>query len=272
MTLTVAALLVASSVGLQAPGAKFDPAEPLQPAALEFFLTRLAEKSKLTGPAAEAAAALRAGQFDAALASLNGAKTDQLGTAFLSGLALYGKGELEKAAVQFRQAIRLDSEFFPAMVYLGACYAAGGRDDQAIGAWQTSLVTETAAPFVYGFAADAMLRLKRPDEAAALLEEAGAQWPDDEGLQARRAAALGQAGKGEEGLRLLDALMEKGAPTPDRLMVAMRILYEVKLGGRSLSPTIEGDRVRFRRYAEAYAAAGGPDTATVERWRLIIER
>jgi tetratricopeptide (TPR) repeat protein len=220
---------------------------------------------------ADALTALSAGKFDAAVDALKGAKQDQLPILFLTGIALYGKGELENAAGRFRQAIRLDSEFFPAMFYLGACYAAGGRDDQAIGAWQTSLVTE-AAPFIYMMTADAMLRLKQPADAVGILDEAAAQWVDDEHLLARRASALGQAGKGEDGLRALDAFLEKGPPTPERLLAAMRILYEVKLGGQHLSPTTEGDRVRFRRYAEAYAAAGGAESQAVERWRLVIER
>ena len=47
------------------------------------------------------------------------------------------------AAGKFRDALRIDSEFFPAAFYLGACYAAGGRDRDAVGAWQTSLMTES---------------------------------------------------------------------------------------------------------------------------------
>jgi tetratricopeptide (TPR) repeat protein len=271
MRIVAAAVAIVFAVPFQAPGAKFDPADPLKPAAIEFFLTRLAEGKRLAAAPAPAVAAVRAGQFDKALPSLAAAKQDGLATVFLTGISLYATGKLEEAAARFREAIRLDSEFFPAMFYLGACYAAGGRDDQAIGAWQTSLVSESAAPFIYTMIADAMLRLRQPEDAVDILDEAAAQWPNDEDVQARRASALAQAGKEADALRAVEALLEKAPAHHQHLMLAMRIIYEARSNSRAIS-TPEEDRARFRKYAAAYAAAGGPDQATVDQWRLVIER
>ena len=73
------------------------------------------------------------------------------------------EGRSEGRRGQFRETLRLDSEFFPAAFYLGSCYAAGGRDHEAAGAWQTSLVTESDAPFIYTLLGDALLRLREID-------------------------------------------------------------------------------------------------------------
>ena len=104
---------------------------------------------------------------------------DQLAPVFLKGLELLSRGDLERAAGKFRDALRIDSEFFSAAFYLGACYAAGGRDRDAAGAWQTSLITERHAPFVYTLLGDALLRLRDMDQAIDILTEASL-WPADE--------------------------------------------------------------------------------------------
>ena len=120
----------------------------------------------------------RAGRFEDAIAALAAADNRELATVFLTGLSLYAKGDLEAAAAKFRDAIKLDFEFFPAIFYLGSCYAAGGRDRQAVGAWQSSLVTESDAPFIYTLLADAFLRLRDVQPALDILKEATTLWPD----------------------------------------------------------------------------------------------
>ena len=54
----------------------------------------------------------RAGRFDEAR-QVTEHGSSSVPASFLSGLALYSKGELEAAAAKFREALRLDSEFFP---------------------------------------------------------------------------------------------------------------------------------------------------------------
>ena len=63
-----------------------------------------------------------------------------LSASFLKGLALLGRNELEAAAQEFREALRIADDFLPAAFYLGACYAAGGRDSEAVapGRWPWS--------------------------------------------------------------------------------------------------------------------------------------
>src|SRR5262249_9762862 len=87
----------------------FDRSAVLTPQVVGFFLDR----AKTAAPAATIAEA-KAGRFDtAAEATLQTAGSNNLAAMFLKGLALYSQGQLEGAAGQFRESLRLDSEFFP---------------------------------------------------------------------------------------------------------------------------------------------------------------
>jgi hypothetical protein len=55
------------------------------------------------------------------------------------------------------------------------------------------------------------------------------------------------------------------------LFLALRALYEARSAGRAIG-TPDSDRALFLRYADAYAAAKGPQLALVGQWRNYIER
>ena len=188
---------------------------------------------------------------------------------FLSGLALYSRGDLEPAAARFREALRLDSEFFPAAFYLGSCYAAGGRDQDAVGAWQLALVTETDAPFIYTLIGDALLRLREVDRALEILNEAAAEWPDNEEVQVRIGAALAMAGKRADALTKLEPYLEAHPDDQERHFFALRMLYEARADRKPIKSTNE-DRALFTKWAAAYAAAKGPQQAMVEQWQKAM--
>lgn len=245
----------------------FDRQAVLSGDVVGFFLDRMAAKGAAAG--ADAMTHARSGRFDALLAEMKTAGGAPLPAAFLSGLALYARGELNAAAERFRHALKVDSEFFPAAFYLGACYAAGGRDREAANAWQTSLVTESDAPFIYPLIADALLRSRDMAGAVAILKEAAGQWPENEQLQVRLAVASVMAGRAADAVRILDPYLARHPDDHEQLFVMLRAIYEARNAGVSIE-TPEKDRERFVRYAEAYAAAGGPHQALVERWRKFL--
>ena len=180
-----------------------------------------------------------------------------MSAAFLTGLALYSKGELEPAAARFREALRLDSEFFPAAFYLGSCYAAGGRDQEAVGAWQLALVTESDAPFIYTLLGDALLRLREVDQALAILDNAAAQWPENDEVQVRIGAALAMAGRRADALLKLESYLEKHPDDQERQFVALRMLYQARADGKPIRSTNE-DRALFTRWATRVCRRQGP--------------
>ena len=247
---------------------RFDRASVLTPQVVGFFVERLnvgARGEANPEPVIELA---RAGRFDEAVKALSTGALS-VPVSFLSGLALYSRGDLEPAAARFREALRLDSEFFPAAFYLGSCYAAGGRDQDAVGAWQLALVTETDAPFIYTLIGDALLRLREVDRALEILNEAAAEWPDNDEVQVRIGAALAMAGKRADALTRLEPYLEAHPDDQERHFFALRMLYEARADRKPIKSTNE-DRALFTKWAAAYAAAKGPQQAMVEQWQKAM--
>ena len=114
---------------------KFDPAVALERDLLDAMLVMVERHSPdLKTSLVEA----RAGRYDAASREAFN-RGDLIIGAFLSGVDLFSKGELDEAAAQLQAAAGPRREFFPAAFFLGACYAAVGRDQDAAGVWQLAL-------------------------------------------------------------------------------------------------------------------------------------
>jgi tetratricopeptide (TPR) repeat protein len=221
-----------------------------------------------TPPAAVAAA--REGKFDEASAAAKAGGNSPLAAVFFDGLARYSQGDLEGAAARFRETIKLESDFLPAAFYLGACYAAGGKDRDATGAWQMSLITEGEAPFIYTLLGDAFIRLGEMNQAIDILKEAASLWPDNEQVQLRLGTVYSRASRPVEAVHAFDPYLAKHPEDQEHLFIALRSIYEARSTGQSIG-TVEEDRKRFERYAAAYIAAGGTQQATVEQWRRFIK-
>ena len=268
---SAAALAPAAPIAVASRIDTFDKSAVLTPQVVSFFLDRLsaaaAANAASVRPAIDSA---RAGRLDAAVLSLKEIGDDHLAAVFLRGLALLSGGDVNGAIGKFRDALRLDSEFLPAAFYLGACYAATGRDKEAAGAWQTSLITEASAPFVYTLLADALLRLRDIDQALDVLTEARTLWPQDDGVAARLGTALALAKRSADALKVLQPYLDAHPADHDVLLVAMRALHEARASGRAVE-SLEADKARFIKYADAYAAARGPHQPLVDQWRKFFE-
>jgi tetratricopeptide (TPR) repeat protein len=249
----------------------FDKTAVLTPQVLGFFLDRMSAAAATSATTVRPAlASVKAGRFDEAMDALKSAGDDQLAAVFLRGIVLLQRGDLEGAAGKFRAALRLDPEFYSAAFYLGACYAAGGKDRDAAGAWQMSLITESSAPFVYTLLGDALLRLRDMDQALDVLTEAHTLWPTDDDVTVRLGTALVIANKSTDAVKVLQPYLDAHPTDQDVLFVAMRALYESRAAGRTID-TIGADKARFVKYADAYAATKGPQQAMVDQWRKYIE-
>jgi VWFA-related protein len=265
-----------TAFGLAAGGTvvrQFSRDDALRADALDYFLNRLreADAGAAAEPAATAASAVKAGQFDAALTLLREAGPGQLSASFLTGLALFAKGDLETAAARFREALQTSNDFLPAVFYLGACYAAGGRDREAAGAWQTSLVTESDARIIFDVLADAWLRLRNGSGALAILTEARERWPDDDTFVPRMAAAHGLLQQTGRAVELLAPYLERHPADADALALGVRLLFDAHAAGRvAVSP--ERDRELAAAWAGLYKAAGGPEPALLDRWAAFVQK
>jgi VWFA-related protein len=264
---TASAPLMVRGIGTVKPFALDDV---LAPPILGVFLDRVAARADAASPAVRELLerARTAGPASLAVPDASGDETAV--AAFVRGLALLSQKKLDPAASAFRSAMR-DPDFYPAMVYLGACYAAGGNDKEAAGAWRTALIREGDAVALHVLLADALLRQDKGDLALQTVDGARARWPQDDTLKRRFVVAALMSGKQAEGLRAVDELLEANAADEPSLALALLALYDAFVGHRPIE-SVEEDRRRMIRLADAYRARGGPSLALVDTWVAAAAR
>jgi len=179
---------------------------------------------------------------------------DQQAAAFLRGVDLFIKGQLDQAAAQLQIAAGPRREFFPAAFYLGAIFAANGRDREAAGTWQLALGTEPRPSFVYALAADARIRDNAPESAIEILTPAFARSPMDDELGRRLAMAHLMISHYAEALPIVQGYLSRHPADQDFLFAGVVAQYEVVRAGLTLSAA---DRDRVRTWAAAYKGEQG---------------
>jgi tetratricopeptide (TPR) repeat protein len=185
---------------------------------------------------------------------------DQQAAAFLKGLDLYSKGQINEAATQLNIAAGPKRDFYPAAFLLGACFAAGGKDRDAAGIWQMALGSEQRPPIAYTLLADARMRGGQPDAVVTILKPAYAQRPDDE-LGKRLAVAYMVTAAYGEALPILDAYLVRHPADADVLFAAVLAHYQVARSTGSELTT--ADRAKLVKYARAYK---GPQEALLAKY------
>jgi tetratricopeptide (TPR) repeat protein len=151
------------------------------------------------------------------------------------------------------------------MVYLGACYAAGGKDKEAAAVWRTALIREGDAAPVHRLLAGALLRQGRADLAIDDLSAARTRWPEDEDLARQHVTAALLGGRQIDGMEALDAAIARQADDEPTLALALYMLYLAFEIGEPIEG-VSQDRERMLRLAQRYRARGGPAIALVEAW------
>jgi VWFA-related protein len=249
-------------------GRRFDVRQVLEPAVLNPFLDRLDAPGAppLAASVREALARAKQGAFDGSFDKLPA--SGELAPTFLHGLALLSRGDIEQAANQFRATLRVSSDFFPAAFYLGACYGAGGRDTEAVGAWQTTLAGESDLRVAYVTLFDAFVRLHDWPQALDIGREALEHWPDETALQRRVAAAWWMTGEDEKALSLLRPYVARHSDDHEALFLAMRVMLQSRLRTADGGPRV--DAQEFARYAQMYRAANGPRQPLVAVWERYL--
>jgi VWFA-related protein len=258
--------------GLLVETRPFDRAELLKPDTLGHFLDRLGALVPGSVPPRVAAAVeeARQGRPEAMVDRLGEGGKDDARTAFLRGVSYYARGNMPAALTQLQAALRLDSELFPAAVYMGGCYAADGKDLDAIGAWQTALIGEVDSPVLYALLGDALVRAKEGEQALAILSEGLAVFPDDAGLRRRLGMAYAMAGRAEEALPLLTAWVDTHPEDQQALFATLALLFE-GFSRETAGAAAAEERQRLTRYAKAYVDGKGPNREVIERWLRYLE-
>jgi tetratricopeptide (TPR) repeat protein len=248
-----------------AGAAPFALEQVLSPPVLDVFLDRVAARPDAGSAAVRDLLSRARAGGPGVLAVGDSLAAETPSAAFLKGLALLSQQQLDPAASSFRDAMRAAADFSPAMVYLGACFAAGGNDRQAAAVWRTALIREGDTAALHTLLADALLRQGRADAAIDDLDAARARWPEDLGLTQRFAMAALLAGRQLDGLQALDTLIAARADDEPSLALALFMLYLAFDTGNPIE-SAGLDLDRMRRLADRYRAVGGPSLALVDRW------
>jgi hypothetical protein len=255
---------LASLLSLARP-AQFASASVLDPSFVEPMIARLAERPDVA-PVRDAVERMKSGPWptDSATGPLASAP---VAATFVAGLGKLQAGDLEAAATDFRATLRLAPDFSPAMVYLGACYAAGTKNKEAASAWQTALLRERASPTLTALAIDAWMRAERPAAALTLLKSARVRWPDNPIFPRQQAQATLADGRTREGIELVMAMPEPGESL---LFFSLGTLYHAILEKKPVWDP-ERDRKTMRELRESYAKASGASLPLVDAWLGEIE-
>jgi VWFA-related protein len=209
---------------------------------------------------AGAAAAAREGKYGAAAVEALDAG-DQSAAMFFRGLDLFMKGQCTQAAVQFHNASGPRRSHFPAAFYLGACFAADGRDREAAGVWQLAIGDQPRPAVAYALFADARLRDGQAESVIEVLEPAHRRDPSDEALAKRLGIAFVMAGRYAEAIPVLDGYLARNQADQDSLFAAIVAHYEA--ASREGVPLSDVERSKIARYAKAYT---GPQQALVAKY------
>ncbi len=196
---------------------------------------------------------------------------DQFASMFLRGLELFSKGDLNQAATQLTGALREVPDFGPALLFLGASYAAAGRDREAAATWQRALASPAPAPVAYRAFADAAFRLGDTQRAIAPLREGMNRWPDDDELRRRLAIAYEVGLQHADALAIVQPYLDRHPTDPDALLVAVHAVYSARLAGQPLLGP-DQEKARAATWAHAYSAAKGPHDALVATWADFVAR
>ncbi len=190
---------------------------------------------------------------------------DQTAAAFLKGLDLFSKGEWAQAATQLQIASGDRREFFPAAFYLGATFAAQGRDRDAAGVWQIALGNVERPMVVYAMVADARLRDGQAQAAIDILKPAYERQPADADIARRLAMAYMVVQRYTDAIPILDATLTR-RPTDEEAIVANVVAhYELVRGGQVLSTA---DTAKLRRQVASYK---GPDAALLDKYLQTMQ-
>ncbi len=253
----------AASPFLRGNVGRFDPKVMLQRDLLNGMIDAVLKRSpELKGPVADA----KAGRYGAAALDALVAG-DQVAAAFFKGLEWFTKGQLNEAVTQLALAAGPRRDFFPAAFYLGAAYAAGGRDREAAGIWQLALGTEPRPVVAYLVLADARLRDGQADSVVDVLKMAQERNPTDVDINQRLTAAYLMTGRYAEALPVLDKYLTQHPEDQVALFAAVYAQYHVIT--REKLALSQPEQAKMARYVRAYT---GPYQPLLAKYLEIMRR
>jgi hypothetical protein len=133
------------------------------------------------------------------------------------------------------------------------------------------LDTGLKSPVLLRAAGGAWLRLGEYPRAVEMLQQAAGAGPMPP--SATRDLIIGYLATGQdaEAAKLLEPYVAERSDDADLLLAAAYVMYSRYAAGAA-PQSFATDRERMARYAQAYAATGGPHRELVDLWRAFVEK
>jgi tetratricopeptide (TPR) repeat protein len=191
-----------------------------------------------------------------------------MAAAFLQGLNLFTQRKWSQAQLQFSAALSLEPNFAPASFYLGACYAAVGRDSEAVTQWRRTLLASKTTSIEHGTLADALFRMRESNQALVFLRKALTIWPKDDALIKKLAIAHALELNYDESLAIIEPYVERNPTDHVALLLALINMFSNHVSDNE--PPNDQSLERMRAYAITYATTQGPHLELVRDWIQFV--
>jgi Flp pilus assembly protein TadD len=238
----------------------FDRKELLTPAMLTSVFAMADSRA---GGSKTAVKEARGGDLGAAAMTALG-DNDQVLAMFLKGLELYQLSQLEKAAVQFTNAMQMAPTFAPSRLYLGAALAEGNRHKDAAGLIQSASTTPPNASLAR-IAGEEWIKAGQPALAITPLELAVQQPNADVKAKKLLGLAYVLGGRPADAVDVLTSYLDTNPSDGAALLAAMYGTYYRHLAAPQPA-TLTADRANMSKWSKAYAATKGPIQPLVAAW------
>jgi hypothetical protein len=208
---------------------------------------------------ARALESARAGRF-ADLLVADAVPDNEQGTRVaLSGLALLSLGN-PAAAAEFQRALQLQAPAAAVQFLMGAARAVGGRDVEAIAAWDAARQAGFPRPIIDRLLAEAYLRQKDFVRAAAAIGDR----PSDIASMATFAATRIGLRRHGEAIPVVDSLLGERPDDAEARWLLLHALYAQFVGGDRSTAT------RLRAEAQRYIDAKGAHAQLASEWLKVV--
>jgi tetratricopeptide (TPR) repeat protein len=118
--------------------------------------------------------------------------------------------------------------------HLGFAYQQTGQFDRAVATFEEARKLAPKDPTLTGYLIQAHLAARQFTEAAALAREARVNQPDNLGLARLEAEALRQSGQTDQGVALLEAMVQKRSDDPDAYIALSQIYSDANRGAQAV--------------------------------------
>jgi tetratricopeptide (TPR) repeat protein len=118
--------------------------------------------------------------------------------------------------------------------HLGFAYQQVGDFDKAVATFEEARKLAPNDPTLAGYLIQANLAAKRYNEAAALARQARADQPDNLGLARLEAEALRQTGRTDQGVALLEGMVQKNSGDPEAYIALSQLYSDANRGAQAV--------------------------------------